>query len=479
MCIIYCTTQAVLLPCGMASCPHCSREFAGDRVNSRHLAVCNPTGVAAVLPCLCGHQSTSLTQMKRHRKTCAVWQARDAKSLASERRAATNESVYGTANAAWTPDVRAQREATVRERYGVDNLFQSEDIKARARATMLDRYGAEHNSHVPEADAKRKATNLLRYGAENAFASDAVQEQIRATLRARYGVENPQQAPEVRRRTHATNLERYGVEEVLSAPTIRGRILGTNQEKYGGPAPSCSPAVNEKARQTNLERRGVPWTAMDPEVRRRQVETMEAHYGSHFFASEEGKATVRAALQERYGVDFPGAIDGHWDKVLTTFRERYGVDHPLQLAEFQEKQRNTNIRRYGTPFPGLRNRGMNHLEARLRALAPEHSLLFTGDGKWWRYLPDLQHHKNPDFIVPGPDPAHPKRGVTKIVEAFGDFWHSRMFTGKAPFDHEQELIAAYAAIGLDCLIIWESEVKHDPETVRARLCAFIGVQEVP
>jgi len=105
-------------------------------------------------------------------------------------------------------------------------------------------------------------------------------------------------------------------------------------------------------------------------------------------------------------------------------------------------------------------------------MAPK-SLLYTGDRQWWRYLPMLDHYKNPDFIVIGPDPKHPMRGVTKVVEAFGDFWHSRMFTGKAPFDHEQELIDAFAEIGIECLVVWESEVKGDVESVRVRIEEFL------
>jgi hypothetical protein len=58
-------------------------------------------------------------------------------------------------------------------------------------------------------------------------------------------------------------------------------------------------------------------------------------------------------------------------------------------------------------------------------------------------LPKLQHHKNPDFILPGPHPDNPKKAVTHVVEAFGDYWHSKMFTGKAPFDHERELVEAF------------------------------------
>jgi len=189
---------------------------------------------------------------------------------------------------------------------------------------------------------------------------------------------------------------------------------------------------------------------------------------------------------------------------------------PLQLEEYREKQRQTNLERYGwdyyinsvqfviaclkgagVPLPKvlprhpMQNReyarkhlkrmgsgvaGPNGLEKKVASLAPsEESLLYMGDRQWWRWLPLLGHHKNPDFLVPGPDPEHPRRGVTKVVEAFGDFWHSRMFTGKAPFDHERELIAAFADIGIECLVLWESEVKDDPEGVRERLRVFLEV----
>ena len=86
----------------------------------------------------------------------------------------------------------------------------------------------------------------------------------------------------------------------------------------------------------------------------------------------------------------------------------------------------------------------------------------------------MEGYKNPDFLVPGPDPDHPRRGTTKVVEAFGDYWHGESRTGKAPFDHESELIAAYADIGIECLVLWESEVKRDPDGVRARLLAFVS-----
>ena len=481
------------------TCPHCGREFPGNKLNARHLAKCNPESSIPVPPCLCGHESTSRTQMKRHRRTCTVWQNRDKRAVAAARRRETSLERYGVENAAWAPDVAARRQETVRERYGVDNLFQSDEIKARSRASMVERYGVEHNSHAEESQEKRRQTNLERRGVESPFASPGVQEKIRATMLERHGAENPQQVPEIQARTKATCEERYGG-QLLASPEIRAKAAATNLERYGAAFAGGTPEVQAKVIKTNMERYGVPHTCMDPEVRRKQLEAMEEHYGSHFFASDEGKAAVRAVMLERYGVEFPGAIEGHWDRLVEIFKERLGVEHPLQLDEYLKKKEHTSlgrygtkhaiqsqevksrmvatkIKRYGNPWGPCPQDGPNGLELRVSSLAP--SLLFTGDFSFWRWLPLLGHHKNPDFIVPGPDPAKPKKGVTKVVEAFGDFWHSRMFTGKAPFDHEQELVDAFADIGIECLVLWESEVKDDPEGVKEQLRVFLEIGDDP
>jgi hypothetical protein len=379
-------------------------------------------------------------------------------------------------------------------------------MRARTRVTSLERYGVESAAHAPEVEARRAATNQSRYGAANPFCKESVVfDKVQASLEGRrpilrgagnpfarpevkekirkhwlqeHGVENPQQVPEIRAQTRETNQERYGG-ELRGSPVLRIRIDQTNVERYGSTEPSRDPGVKARIQETNLTRYGVPWTGMDPEVRRKQLEAHHERYGSHFFASEEGREAIRRAFLDRYGVDHWMKTPGAWDRLVTTFREKFGVDHPLQIEAFREKQRDTNIKRYGTPFPGLRLKEMNYLEARLYALAPPESLLFTGDGKFWRWLPKLGHHKNPDFIVPGPDPKHPKRGVTRIVEAFGDFWHSRMFTGRAPFDHEQDLIDAYAEVGIACLVVWEFEVKSDPDGVKERLAGFLAKALTP
>jgi len=345
-------------------------------------------------------------------------------------------------------------------------------------------------------------------GSDNPFSRPEIKAKVQAYWQRHHGVDGPQQVAGIRAKTKATMLTRYHG-ELLGSSELKAKAEATNLERYGVAYAGGTPGVQAKVKATNMERYGVPHTCMDPDVRRRQLETMEEHYGSSYFASEEGKREIRAVMLERYGVEFPGAMEGHWDKVVATFQERYGVDHPLQLPEMREKQANTNMLRYGwrrylgTPgfcraalknagvtlpdelpshpmqnheyalkmFQKMHRAGPNRFETRVGSLAPQ--LVFTGDGGFWRWLPLLGHFKNPDYILPGPDAAHPKRGVTKIVECFGDYWHGRMRTGKAPFDHEQEVIQAFAEVGLECLIVWESEVKLKPEEVKARLRAFL------
>jgi hypothetical protein len=406
--------------------------------------------------------------------------------------------------------------------------------KAR-RVTLLRKYSADNvfakgSTLYEQVREASKANARPLYGQDNPFSKLEVQAKVRTTLQARYGVGNPNQSPTIRAKITTRNLERYGVGESLAAPEIRGKIAATNQERYGGASPSCSPEVVERARQTNLKRWGVEWTAQHPEIRQRQLQTVFENYGGHFFASDRGQAEIKAILIERYGADHPSRIAGFWDKTVATFLRKYGAEHPLLLAEFldkrrgtcqarygvdnplqnpdvyarlvdtvrakygvdcvfqaesvKEKARETNSEKYGVPHPMLnqeyalqrlermRRPGPNFLERQFGKHNPE--LLYTGDGSFWRWLPGLKHHKNPDFILPGPDPKDPKRGVTHVVEVFGDFWHSRHFTGRESFDHEAELISAYAEIGLSCLIVWESEFKKDPDGVRTRVVGHLG-----
>lgn len=448
-------------------CPHCAHTFGGDKVSPRHIANCPSWPRTLTEPCLCGFRAESDNKLKAHKRACPAWQGRDKKAVRAERLRENSLAKHGVENPMHSPEADRKRAETNLKKYGAENPF------ARGAST----YEKVQESLV----GKRGA-----HGAANAFARPEVKEKVRATMRERYGAENPQQVPAIRARTTATCEERYGG-VLLSSPVLAEKARETNQALYGDEFPQRTEAVKSKQQETNLARYGVPWSGMNPEVRAKQLEAHHAKWGSHYFASEEGKAHLRSVMVERFGVEFPGAIEGHWERAVQTFKERYGVEHPLQLAEFLDKSRQTSMENWGAPHP-MQNPeyarqhfekmspsrgGPNGLERKVMALAPEGTLLFTGDFSFWRWLPKLGHHKNPDFIALGPDAANPKKGVTRVVEAHGDFWHSRMFTGRAPFEHEQDLVDAYKEIGIECLVLWESEVLSSPDEVRARLAAFL------
>jgi hypothetical protein len=113
--------------------------------------------------------------MKRHRKTCEAWQARDKKAVRNQRRKATSLERYGVEDAAHAPEVQARRAATNLAKYGAENPFCKE-------ASTFDKVQASLEGKRP----------VLR-GADNPFAKPEVKAKIRDHWMQEHGVENPQQ----------------------------------------------------------------------------------------------------------------------------------------------------------------------------------------------------------------------------------------------------------------------------------------------
>lgn len=331
-------------------------------------------------------------------------------------------------------ETNAIRKATVRDRYGVDNVFQSDEIK--------DKFEVLETAWSPEARASREATNLKRYGHENPFGGRQGAKRAREGMRAKYGHSNPQQVPEIRDRTLKTNKNRYGKKHYFETEEFKEKYKEVSLEKWGA---------------------------------------------EHPMKTEEGKALVRQTMLAKYGAEHPMAVEEFYQKRLETCRESTGYDWPLESPEVHQKSKktwlrtrgvdnpsrdpevlekikNTWIENYGVPFPPQSMQqtfdSPNLFEQRVAALSSK--LYFTGAGKVWVKLHTLDKNKNPDFIVipPGIDPGDldlsdykPK----KVVEAFGWYWHGPDITGVSREEHEQELIAAYAAEGIECFVIWEGE----------------------
>lgn len=60
--------------------------------------------------------------------------------------------------------------------------------------------------------------------------------------------------------------------------------------------------------------------------------------------------------------------------------------------------------------------------------------------------------KNPDFIN--------ANGQKKLIELFGDYWHSEKKTSESKELHESKRVNHFAKYGYKTLIIWQSELEH-------------------
>lgn len=138
---------------------------------------------------------------------------------------------------------------------------------------------------------------------------------------------------------------------------------------------------------------------------------------------------------------------------LSIIRTQYYEDHP-------EFNKGVNNGRYGKSvseetkrriIDGLKRKG------KLRKNKPEKFLEFILNGlfseKAYKYVGDGSLDvggKNPDFI---------DINNKKIIELFGDYWHSEKVTGRNKKLEEDVKISYFAKFGYKTLIVWECELK--------------------
>jgi hypothetical protein len=239
-----------------------------------------------------------------------------------------------------------------------------------------------------------------------------------ATVGARYGVTNVFQADGVKAKSRATMVAHHGAPTALQSPAIRQRVAETNLQRYGHANPFGSPEVQAKIRQTNLATYGMETSGGAPAVVARRIES--------------------------------------------------------------------NLLKYGSPVPqgfGLTEQTLP--EKIVAKLAPA-CVYYSGDRSYWvrtRGSDGVWKNRNPDFVV-YTDPerlAQVQAGAplnevrtNKIIEVLGDYWHREELVGLPRDAYVSARKAEYDAIGIACLILWESEVKTDPDGVRERLAGFCG-----
>lgn len=88
--------------------------------------------------------------------------------------------------------------------------------------------------------------------------------------------------------------------------------------------------------------------------------------------------------------------------------------------------------------------------------------IYCGDFSFWI------ENRNPDFI---------NKTNHKIIEFFGDFWHSENFYGIPENIQEQQRVELYKKHGYETLIIWEREFKNN-EKLKLKLIEFQGESRI-
>jgi len=123
----------------------------------------------------------------------------------------------------------------------------------------------------------------------------------------------------------------------------------------------------------------------------------------------------------------------------------------MNRPEVVEKAQEMSLSQWQDPgytrlvFDG-RNVTPNQAELKLQELLTSLNLpyKFVGDGKL------IMGGKCPDFVN--------INGQKKLIELFGDYWHSEEITGHSIEKEEQERIGHFFQLGFNTLIIWESEL---------------------
>jgi len=153
------------------------------------------------------------------------------------------------------------------------------------------------------------------------------------------------------------------------------------------------------------------------------------------------------------------------EKKGKTYEEMYGSERANTIKKIMSKQRKEkpakSIFKKGHKWSNKKlkqilkacNSKPNGKEAKLIKLFREFKLpyKFVGDGSF------TIDSKCPDFIN--------YNGQKKIIELFGDYWHSKEITGRTKFEEENRRKKAFAKYGFKTLILWESELENTTDLI--------------
>lgn len=122
-----------------------------------------------------------------------------------------------------------------------------------------------------------------------------------------------------------------------------------------------------------------------------------------------------------------------------------------------QKERHTE-RLIALNLKSLTQQGPNKLEQRFWDLIGQDKIEFVSF-KFWKTIQTDRgfSHITPDFKVPG---------VMAVIEVFGDYWHAG--------DDPQVRISQWQSVGVECMVVWESQINRNPEIVKLMVSEYIS-----
>lgn len=184
---------------------------------------------------------------------------------------------------------------------------------------------------------------------------------------------------------------------------------------------------------------------MSSEERRKKI----SNSIKEFYSSEDSIET-RAIMSQKKKEQWE---DQNSSYNSTDFRNKKSIESTKKWgdSEFVNKVREHLI--------GKKTKSEQLLESILNTYFPN-QFTFVGD------LSFIIGTRNPDFI---------DEKNNKLIELFGDYWHSEKVQGIDPIIHEKERVSYFKSHNYDTLVIWENEL-NDIDGLKNKINNFILVK---
>ena len=149
---------------------------------------------------------------------------------------------------------------------------------------------------------------------------------------------------------------------------------------------------------------------------------------------------------------------------------KMGLEHGGKHTTERSKEKNRIDSKLRWSDPDYKDRVVKNSMLKNGTSKPNKKELFLSDmlSGDWKFVGNgevLLGGKSPDFVN--------INGQKKIIELFGDYWHSEKKTGRGRIEEENLRKSHFAKYGYQTLIIWESELKS-PEQLVTKIIDFKG-----